>query len=84
MFQFLIIALVFFYLGKATQNHKNAQKDLIEESIDTIVNKARTLTAPKKKSRAGVLPFKTNEDFEDERSGAAALDTHWKKSGKFT
>lgn len=77
MIEFLIISLVFFTLGRYSRLF--ARKDRVEETIDEIVNKAKTIIQHKPKP--GVMPFKTEEELEAEKNGDAALDRHWKTSG---
>lgn len=77
MIQFLLIALVFFALGRYSR--LSAPKDRLEETVDDIVRKAKEVSKPK--PAVGVLPFKTPEEFEKEKSGEAALERHWRESG---
>lgn len=65
----LITALLFFYIGK--YSHTKAEQEIITKAIRKI----------KKRPKAGVIPFKTPEDFEDERSGDKALERQWRESG---
>lgn len=74
--QFLTIALIFFFLGRYSRYSK---KDRVEETIDSIVERAQKYRA--NKPQAGDLTFKTEEERERERNGDKALEEHWLKSG---
>lgn len=73
----LITAILFFFIGRWSIRLPKFKKR--EETIDEIIEKAREPRKPEIKP--GVIPFKTEEDFEDEASGEKALDDHWRKSG---
>jgi hypothetical protein len=79
MFQFLIVSLIFFFLGRYIRSRDTFKHDLVDDTIDAIVTKAKQIT--QNKPQAGVLPFKTPEEFALEKSGEKALDDHWIKSG---
>ena len=55
----------------------NKSIDPIEDMIDNI----KKTVKPQKVLKPGIIPFKTQEDLEDERTGEKALDEHWRKSG---
>lgn len=72
----LITAICFFFIGYWARKPKLFKKE-VKETIDDIVEQARK---PKKRPKAGVIPFKTPQDFEDDRTGETALDDEWKKT----
>jgi len=65
----LITAIVFYFIGR--YSHTNE----IEQKVIEMKHKL------KKKPKAGVIPFKTQEDFEYEKSGDKALDDEWNRPG---
>ena len=73
----LITAIIFYFLGRWSVG-KTFTKDK-KETIDQIVEMAKT---SKPKLKPGIIPFKTQEEFELERSGDKALEAEWIKSGK--
>jgi hypothetical protein len=77
---FILDSLLFFFLGRYTRSLKFTHKDPLDESLDSIVEKAKTVVI-KKKLLPGILPIKTPEERADELSGEKALDEHWKHSG---
>lgn len=69
-------AVVFFFIGRHTKTITFLSKK--EESIDDIVTKAKSYPQVIK---PGVIPFRTPEEIELEKSGDKALDDHWKNNG---
>ena len=67
----LLSAIIFYLIGRYSVISKE------EEKVLTTKIKRRL----KKRPSAGVLPFKTQEDFDDEASGDKALEKRWKESG---
>lgn len=70
----LLSSIVFFFLGRHTRFNKRQT-----ETIDDIVEKIKAKPDPIIKP--GVIPFRTQEQIEDEKSGDTALENHWKESG---
>ena len=67
----LLSAIIFYLIGRYSVISKE------EEKVLTTKIKRKL----KKRPNAGVLPFKTQEDFDDEASGDKALEKRWKESG---
>jgi len=78
MITILITGIIFFFIGRWSVNPVLFKRE-VQETIDDIVEKAKT---EKPRIKPGVIPFKTQEDFENERSGDTALEAEWIKSGK--
>ena len=75
MIQFLIISIVFFFLGRYSRSFSQIGK---EQTIDDIVNKAKRAVTAKK---GGAIHLKSPEEFESEKNGDKALEKHWVTSG---
>lgn len=78
--EFLIIAVIFFFLGRYSTTYKKDQNKPSHETIDDIVEQAHRLVV-RPKITPGNLPFKTPEEREAEASGDKALEDEWKRSG---
>lgn len=73
-------AVLFFFLGRWTRTIKKHHTD----TIDDIVNKARIIPpsqTPKNPIKPGAIPYKTQEQIADDKSGDKALADHWEKTG---
>jgi len=66
----LIVAVTFYLIGKYSRT------EIEKQIVDKYVYKLKNKPAP------GVLPFKTSEELELERSGDKELENEWIKSGK--
>ena len=76
MIKFAIISVLFFIIGywSGSRDFKEEVKEKKEIIRDKIKKRS--------KIKPGVIPFKTPEDLEDERSGDKALEKEWRSSGK--
>ena len=66
----LISGLIFYFIGRYSVSREQ------ERVLITKVKKKF-----KKRVKPGVIPFKTQEDFEDEKSGEKAIEKRWVDSG---
>ena len=66
----LISGLIFYFIGRYSVSREQ------ERMLITKVKKKF-----KKRIKPGVIPFKTQEDFEDEKSGEKAIEKRWVDSG---
>lgn len=73
--EFLLISITFFGLGffSSSDGKKSATKEAIQ--------KTQSYFKKSKKIKPGVLPFRTQEDIELEKSGDKALEREWIRSG---
>lgn len=69
IFIVILVAIIFYYIGKYSQT--TAEQELVVKVKKKLKNRPP----------AGVIPFKTQEDFDDERSGDKALEKRWIESG---
>jgi len=66
----LLTAIIFYFIGRYSVSREQ------ERVLITKVKKKF-----KKRIKPGVIPFKTQEDFEDEKSGEKAIEKRWVDSG---
>lgn len=71
----LITAIIFFFLGRYSRIPKYKPQPPIEDIIENIKQTVKPKIQP------GVIPFRTQEEIADEKSGDKKLDDHWKQSG---
>jgi len=97
MFSFLFTAVLFYIIGRISgQEHKILSSihqkyhvvfpstppplDIQTASIDEIIED--TKSRPQKKLiHPGVIPFKTEQQIQDIKSGDKALEDHWRQTG---
>lgn len=80
---FTLSNTLWFFLGRSSHSLKLKlpHKSKVDDSFDAIVERAKSAAPKRNRVLPGILPFKTQEQRDDEASGEAALDQHWRESG---